>query len=232
MKSTTILSNINQLKIEIENIKNINKNKKDTYIKKLNKIYESYIDIEISENFKTQYNQLNGKGAKLIRELKNNKSIDKITLDRQIEMYIRYLRASLCDFKGETVNLRKYISSFLFCAMFFLVLSPQFYGFVLPMLFFIPMYIGLKGVKRRSVTGFYMTMSVIPVAFITAFTWIRYGFNVIGNTENVITQIVADGVAVWLAEILVYVGPAFGCFLLLFASLQLYRGIRSKNLFI
>ena len=176
MKGKLAAANITQIISELKKISSLNKKKKDKYISKLEELYKSYINIEIDEKFKIQYNRINAKGKEVIKELKSTKEKNKI--ESVIEVYTRYLTASLCDFQGKTINLRKYITSFLFCAMLFLALTPQFFGFFLPILFFIPIYIGLKGVKQRTMTGFYMTMSVIPVAFMTAVTWIRYGINV------------------------------------------------------
>ena len=116
--------------------------------------------------------------------------------------------------------------------MLFLALAPQFYGFILPVLFFLPIYLGLNGVKKRSISGFYMTMSVVPVALMTSFTWIRYGINAKIDYLGAVKAIVDSGVSSSLAEKLVYIGPLFGCVLLLFACLQLYRGYQSKDLFI
>ncbi|MFR8619328.1 MAG: hypothetical protein ACLVEC_00900, partial [Romboutsia timonensis] len=200
------------------------------YISKLEELHKLYINIEIDEKFKIQYNRMNAKGKEVIKELKSTKEKNKI--ESVIEVYTRYLTASLCDFQGKTINLRKYITSFLFCAMLFLALTPQFFGFFLPILFFIPIYIGLKGVKQRTMTGFYMTMSVIPVAFMTAVTWIRYGINVKQDYVASLKMIVDSGISQNLAEILIVTGPVLGCVLFIFASIQLYQGIKTKDLFI
>ena len=199
-------------------------------INELKKLHKLYINIEIDEKFKIQYNRMNAKGKEVIKELKSTKEKNKI--ESVIEVYTRYLTASLCDFQGKTINLRKYITSFLFCAMLFLALTPQFFGFFLPILFFIPIYIGLKGVKQRTMTGFYMTMSVIPVAFMTAVTWIRYGINVKQDYVASLKMIVDSGISQNLAEILIVTGPVLGCVLFIFASIQLYQGIKTKDLFI
>ena len=230
MNSNLIITTINQIITEVNKSNIIKDTKKTKYINTLKDTYKQYEKIDIAENFKKQYNQLNGKGIELVREIKTNK--DKHKLETSIEVYIRYLKASLCDFEGKTVYLRKYITSFLFSAMLFLALSPQFYGFILPVLFFIPIYIGLKGVKNRSISGFYMTMSVVPVALMTSFTWIRYGINAKADYMGAVKAIADSGVAQKLAEKLVYIGPIFGCVLLIFACLQLYRGYKSRDLFI
>lgn len=230
MKGKLAAANITQIINELKKISSLNKKKKDKYISKLEELHKLYINIEIDEKFKIQYNRMNEKGKEVIKELKSTKEKNKI--ESVIEVYTRYLTASLCDFQGKTINLRKYITSFLFCAMLFLALTPQFFGFFLPILFFIPIYIGLKGVKQRTMTGFYMTMSVIPVAFMTAVTWIRYGINVKQDYVASLKMIVDSGISQNLAEILIVTGPVLGCVLFIFASIQLYQGIKTKDLFI
>lgn len=230
MKGKLAAANITQIINELKKISSLNKIKKDKYISKLEELHKLYINIEIDEKFKIQYNRMNEKGKEVIKELKSTKEKNKI--ESVIEVYTRYLTASLCDFQGKTINLRKYITSFLFCAMLFLALTPQFFGFFLPILFFIPIYIGLKGVKQRTITGFYMTMSVIPVAFMTAVTWIRYGINVKQDYVASLKMIVDSGISQNLAEILIVTGPVLGCVLFIFASIQLYQGIKTKDLFI
>ena len=230
MKGKLAAANITQIINELKKISSLNKRKKDKYISKLEELHKLYINIEIDEKFKIQYNRMNEKGKEVIKELKSTKEKNKI--ESVIEVYTRYLTASLCDFQGKTINLRKYITSFLFCAMLFLALTPQFFGFFLPILFFIPIYIGLKGVKQRTMTGFYMTMSVIPVAFMTAVTWIRYGINVKQDYVASLKMIVDSGISQNLAEILIVTGPVLGCVLFIFASIQLYQGVKTKDLFI
>ena len=230
MKGKLAAANITQIINELKKISSLNKRKKDKYISKLEELHKLYINIEIDEKFKIQYNRMNAKGKEVIKELKSTKEKNKI--ESVIEVYTRYLTASLCDFQGKTINLRKYITSFLFCAMLFLALTPQFFGFFLPILFFIPIYIGLKGVKQRTMTGFYMTMSVMPVAFMTAVTWIRYGINVKQDYVASLKMIVDSGISQNLAEILIVTGPVLGCVLFIFASIQLYQGIKTKDLFI
>ena len=230
MKGKLAAANITQIINELKKISSLNKIKKDKYISKLEELHKLYINIEIDEKFKIQYNRMNAKGKEVIKELKSTKEKNKI--ESVIEVYTRYLTASLCDFQGKTINLRKYITSFLFCAMLFLALTPQFFGFFLPILFFIPIYIGLKGVKQRTMTGFYMTMSVIPVAFMTAVTWIRYGINVKQDYVASLKMIVDSGISQNLAEILIVTGPVLGCVLFIFATIQLYQGIKTKDLFI
>lgn len=232
MNSNLVISTIKQLTKEIEKVKSIKDTKRKKYILSLENIVKGYEEIDIPESFKKQYNQLNSKGSELLKEVKDSKGKDVDKLETGISVYIRYLKASLCDFKGNTNYLRKYITSFLFSTILFLALSPQFYGPILPILFFLPIYLGLRGIKKRSISGFYMSMSLVPVALMTSFTWIRYGINAIGDYTGAVEAIIKSGVSEGLAQNLVYLGPTCGIILLLFACLQLYRGYKSRDLFI
>lgn len=232
MNTKLVLSTIDQLLKEVSKAKLISENKKEKFIKSLNDIHIKYESVEVPERLKNQYNQLNSKGVELVKGLKNSKSNSKDEVEHGIEIYIRYLKSSIFDFEGNNIYLRKYITSFLFSSILFLALSPQFYGFILPILFFLPIYLGLKGVKQRSMTGFYMSMSIVPVAFMTSITWIRYGINVSQDYTKAVAAIVQDGLSQNLAQNLVWIGPVLGVLLLLFAVVQLYRGFKSKDLFI
>lgn len=230
MKSNLILSTINKLLEEVNKSKTLKEKHKRKYAKELITIKSQYENLDISEKYKNQYNQMNSKGIELLKDLRNNKK--QKDSEKDLEVYIRYLKASLYDFQEKTSYLRKYITSFLLCSILFLALSPQFYGFILPVLFFLPIYMGLKGAKQRSMTGFYMTMSVVPMGIMTSVTWIRYGINAKSNYNEFVQLIVNDGVSIELAKNLVWIGPVLGVLLLIFSCLQMYRGFKAKNLFI
>ncbi len=230
MNGALAASNIQQIKNIISKSKVLKDKKRDKYIADLDILHGKYLNVSIEENFNVQYKQMNKKGVDLLKELKGlSESKD---IERSIEVYIRYLKASIGDFEGRTIIIKKYITSFIFTGMLFLALTPQFYGFILPMLFFIPIYIGLKGVKNRSITGFYMTMSVVPVGIMTGVTWVRYGLSVMSDYDKALNEVVTSGISESLARILIVVEPILGGLLVIFALTQLYRGIKSRDLFV
>lgn len=73
MKGKLAAANITQIISELKKISSLNKKKKDKYISKLEELYKSYINIEIDEKFKIQYNRMNAKGKEVIKELKSTK---------------------------------------------------------------------------------------------------------------------------------------------------------------
>ena len=230
MNGALAASNINQIKDTIKKDKKLKEKKREKYIKELDILHDRYLKTEIDENFNVQYKQMNKKGVELVKELKSLTQ-EKDT-ERSVEVYIRYLKASIGDFEGKTNNIKRYVTSFIFTSILFLALTPQFYGFILPILFFVPIYIGLKGVKNRSITGFYMTMSVVPVSIMTGVTWVRYGIGVMNDYEGALNEIISSGISESLAKILIVAEPILGGLLVILAITQLYRGIKSRDLFI
>ncbi|MFR3133518.1 hypothetical protein [Intestinibacter bartlettii] len=77
-----------------------------------------------------------------------------------------------------------------------------------------------------------MSMSVIPVAIMTAATWIRYGIQAMGDYGTYVKALVDSGLGQSLAEKLIYIGFAGGILLLIVSCCQLYFGFKNKDLFI
>ena len=100
------------------------------------------------------------------------------------------------------------------------------------LLFLVPIILGVKGSKQRSINGFYMSMSIVPMGLMTGVTWVRYGYQAMQNFNYYVQQIVSSGLSQGLAEKLVYVGSVGGVILLILACTQFYLGIKNRDLFI
>lgn len=231
MKAMTLMNTLNQLNDLTRGLKTIKESRKEKYISQLNKLYSEYEKLEVPTNLSDVYDSLCSKGKDLIKEIKNDKNNKKN--GDNVEVYIRYLKAAKADFEGKSGYLNKYYRSFIFTSILFLALSPQYFGFVLPAVFFVPMYLGIKGVKNRSINGLYMSMSLVPVGFMTSFIWIRYGVYAMANYQEAVNKVIMDtGRSLITAKALVTAPPILACVLLLVAITQLYRGYKSKDLFI
>ena len=230
MGSNTVALTINNLSKEIKKLKGLNDRQKGKYLSDLDKLNAQYKDLELPDYFTTQYNQLNKKGNELLKDIRGGKHVDNVAND--IPIYIRYLKASLMDFEGKTNKLKYYLLSFYLTSALFMAFTPQFYGYILPLIFLVPIFLGVRGCKKRSINGFYMSMSVIPVAIMTAATWIRYGIQAMGDFDTYVKAIVDSGLSQSMSEKLIYVGFVGGILLLVVACLQLYFGFKNKDLFI
>lgn len=230
MSTGLIVITINQLISEINKFKGIKERKIKKYLGDLEALKCEYEKIEVPEYFSKQYNQLNGKGKELVKDMKIGRDVQG--LENDIPIYIRYLKASLRDFKGETNVLKNYLLAFYLTAGLFLALTPQFYGYMLPLLFLVPIILGVKGSKKRSINGFYMSMSIVPMGFMTGVTWIKYGYQAMQDFNLYVAEIVKTGLSQGLAEKLIYVGTVGGVILLLLACTQFYIGLKNRDLFI
>lgn len=230
MSTGLVVMTINQLITETKKIKGIKERKRQKYLKDLENLKSEYEKVEVPEYFSKQYNQLNGKGKELIKDMRTGRDTQSILND--LPVYIRYLKASLIDFKGETNVLKNYLLAFYLTAALFLALTPQFYGYMLPLLFLVPIILGVKGSKQRSINGFYMSMSIVPMGFMTGVTWIRYGYQAMQNFSYYVQKIVSSGLSQSLAEKLIYIGSIGGVILLLLACTQFYLGLKNRDLFI
>lgn len=230
MSTGLVVMTINQLITETKKLKGIKDRKKERYVSDLEKLKAEYQNIEIPEYFTKQYNQLNIKGKELIKDIKSGK--DTLSILNDLPIYIRYLKASLRDFKGETNVLKNYLLAFYLTAALFLALTPQFYGYMLPLLFLVPIILGVKGSKQRSINGFYMSMSIVPMGLMTGITWVRYGYQAMQDFNQYVQVIVDSGLSQGLAEKLVYIGSIGGVILLLLSCTQFYLGLKNRDLFI
>jgi hypothetical protein len=66
----------------------------------------------------------------------------------------------------------------------FIALSPQYFGFIFPVIFLLPICMGIKALKYRRKTGLYLALGVVPLSVSIASIWMRYVVTVI-NSGNV-----------------------------------------------
>lgn len=74
------------------------------------------------------------------------------------------------------------------CALF-IGLSPQFFGFMLPIIFIIPIYMGVHGMKRARKSGYLIALGVVPLALAVSVLWINYFRSIAGDVAGEITRI-------------------------------------------
>jgi hypothetical protein len=91
----------------------------------------------------------------------------------------------------ETMAMRKITLYFTILCALFLMLSSQFTGFIMPLLFVFPIYMGLTGIKRRRKSGYLIGMAIIPLAFAISILWIRYSISVF-NDRTILSKISTD----------------------------------------
>lgn len=65
-----------------------------------------------------------------------------------------------------------------------IALSPQFFGPILAVVFVLPIYMAIKGIKNRRKSGYLIAMGIIPIALGVSILWIRYFIYIIPNLNE------------------------------------------------
>ena len=92
----------------------------------------------------------------------------------------------------DAIAIRKITFYFTILSALFLMLSSQFTGFILPLLFILPIFMGLIGMKRRRKSGYLIGMAIVPLAFAISVLWIRYSIRVFADRTNQIAKMSAQ----------------------------------------
>ncbi len=235
MNTTELINILDTLNDFIYNTEILKKDKKEKYSETILELKKEYLKINIDEEnkeLKRVYKSLIKNGNKLLKEIKANKNSKE--MKEKINYYIGYLKAAKADFTGNTnIIIGKYYRVYILTSALFFALSPQYYGFILPALLFVPIFLGIKGIKNRSKTGFHFSLSVVPVALMTSFTWIRYGIYALSNFNTALNETVnSTGLSPFKSKLLVTVPPLLALILLISVAVMAYRGYKSKDLFL
>lgn len=114
----------------------------------------------------------------------------------------------------------------------FIALTPQFMGFILPILFIVPIFMGLNGIKHRKRSGFYLGLGVVPLTWAVSATWLKYLMTISGNFGSEFTRIsnqyhIAFGTAQFITIFFFLLSLTMLCLsLVVFVKL-----IKNKNIF-
>lgn len=227
MDTKQLLETMGEIQQKLSSVKIGREGVRNKLAREISQVRTEYADLEIQNPKLTD--ALVKKGQKILKLLKAE---DQMAL-REAEGYVRYLHAALFDIKGNLRGLNALIRTYLVSAMLFMALSPQFFGFLLPLVFLIPIYLGLRGLKQRNRTGLLLSLSVAPVAFLTGLLWTRYGLYALQHFHQVVAQTAAElHQSVGTATMLVVVPSILGAILMLTAVLLSYFGYRYRRLFV
>jgi hypothetical protein len=132
----------------------------------------------------------------------------------------------------ESIAIKKITLYFTVLCALFLMLSSQFTGFILPLLFIIPIYMGLIGIKARRKSGYLIGMAIIPLAFAISVMWIRYSIVVFSDMKNQIVKISTEyGMTVMTAQIMTIGFFMLSIVMITLAVLLFVKLRRNKEIF-
>ena len=148
--------------------------KKERLNNQIEELKQNYSTIEIPEKHDEIYASLVAKGKELIKE--NN-----IKNEKKVSYYLRYCGAAIFDFKDDIKPLNLIMKSYLLTCTLFFVLGPQYFGVVLPLIFVVPIFMGLRGMRKRVLNGLMIGISIVPMGVLVATIWLRNAYVARGN---------------------------------------------------
>lgn len=89
----------------------------------------------------------------------------------------------------EVLMARKISLYFTILCALFVAMSPQFMGFILPLLFLLPIFMAIAGLKHRKKSGYLIAMGIVPLALAISVMGIRYSLDSFSNMSAEITRI-------------------------------------------
>ena len=226
-----LLSILNQLREQIRSHKLLSEKNKAKIDSRLQAVISTYEELGNVEDSEELIRSLIKGGTEL--QLTLRKSKDSKEVKERAWSYIRYVQAAVYDLKGDIKGINHYTRFFIIMAALFIALTPQFYGFIFPLVFALPIFSGLKGIKKRSRTAFILTMSVVPMSLMTGITWMQYLFKVVlKDFAAAVTEMASTGVSQGLATGFTVAGCVLGVVLVVLASTTAYLGYRYRDMFV
>jgi uncharacterized membrane protein (DUF485 family) len=221
----TLVAIFGDLEKKIEKL-DVKENKKSAFQRDIKYLIENYRNLEISDNHKAVYDSLVKKGRELLKDFNNN-SVGKL------DMYLRYAIAALYDIKGNTKPLTTLVRTYLISCALFMALSPQYFSYILPLVLFVPMFMGLKGMKNRTMTGLKIGMASMPMAVLTASIWVRNGILNVGNFDAHV-QAIANQMnsSVGFARNLTIIFTVLSVVLFVSSIYTIYSGWKYRKMFV
>lgn len=199
---------------------------KAKYQKDLQNLIGEYKKVDVQEKHEETYESLAKRGKELLNQtnIKDNK---------KLEYYLRYCNAALYDFQENIQPLNILLKAYLITCTLFFVLSPQYFSFVLPLIFVLPIFLGLRGMKRRVLNGLMLGVSVIPMAVLVSIIWLKNAVLTMGNFGQFVSNLAQQyKFSYAFTQNLVIACIALSAIMLVSSFTTLYYAIKYRKMFI
>lgn len=140
--------------------------KQAKYDKEINGLIAKYETIETHERHEETYVSLMKRGKELIK-------VANLKDEKKLKYFLRYCHAAYYDFTDNVRPLNWLIRSFMITVMFFYIMAPQYYGYILPLIMVVPVFLGIRGMKKRSLNGLITGCAVIPLGILSGVTHLK-----------------------------------------------------------
>ncbi|CCJ33032.1 MULTISPECIES: hypothetical protein [Caloramator] len=209
-----------KIKLQRSNLKN-----SDKYLKDIDAIKESYKELQVKEEKRIIYESILNMGKDLLKEDKDFKN--------KLELFIRYCNAAVYDFNDNIRPLRRITLSFTITSMLFMLLAPQYLSYLLPLLMILPIFLGLKGMRKRSLNGLILGLSVMPISILNSVIIIRNAYLVRNNFNSFLLDLSKTyGRSLEFVKGLFIISTILGIIMLFTSIYTIYLGYKYKKMFV
>lgn len=125
-----------------------------------------YNTVETQERHEETYVSLMKRGKELIK-------VANLKDEKKLKYFLRYCHAAYYDFTDNIRPLNWLIRSYMITVMFFYIIAPQYYGYVLPLIMVVPVFLGVRGMKKRSLNGLITGCAVLPLGILSGITHLK-----------------------------------------------------------
>ncbi len=201
--------------------------KVEAFEKEVTRLQMLYTNIKIEERHEETYDSLCKRGVELLKP-------GNLKDEEKLRYFLRYCGAALYDFKDNTDALKWIIRSYMVTVMFFYIITPQYFGYILPLIMVVPIFVGMRGMKKRSLNGLITACSVVPLALMVGTVHFKSIFLAMGTGygQYVAEQAVRYNVPVEFAASLMTMVNACAVIMMVAGIATAYNGIKHNKLFI
>jgi len=204
------------------------KDKKLTkYTDQVNRLIVSYSALEIEERHVLTYDSLAKRGVELLKP-------GNLKDENKLKYFLRYCDAALYDFRDDMKTLTLIMRAYMMTVMFFYLLTPQYFGYVLPLIMVVPVFIGMRGMKKRSLNGLITGCSVVPLAIMVGVVHFKSIFIALNTGYDAyIAELAANySFSFEFASGLLTTMNILAAVMLIAGMLTAYLGIRHNRMFL
>ena len=199
----------------------------EKYTDQISRLTVKYSNIEILERHQVVYDSLCKRGVELSKP-------GNLRDENKLKYFLRYCEAAVYDLSDDMQPLTWIMRTFMVTTMFFYLITPIYFDYVLPLIMVVPVFLGLRGMKKRSLNGLITGCSVIPLAIMVAvvhFKSILATFNT-GYDKYVADLSSAYGFSLELTQGLLTTMNILAFIMLVAGIATAYLGIRHNKMFL
>lgn len=231
MKPTKLLLVIDDISKRVSRADEIFGATEEKLIKQLAELREKYEGVDVSEKQMPIYEELKSRGEFIKSQFDGKQNPQKLI--KEVNRLIKQMKAAVPDFQGRTNSLFSLYWAYMFMALIFLFLAPQFYSPLLVVVIIIPVFAGIRGIRGRSKSGLLVADLLATISVVTGLNWVKIGVEIGRNfSVEVGNTITTTGMSQGLAILSLVAFPILGGVVAILGVLVLILSFKDMDMFV